>query len=81
VSDLCDEYRIQPILFCLWQRRALEQLSAAVQDGRTRRGQALSISADRVRIAALETRLVQKDALIAAVSEEYVALKRKLGAS
>ena len=39
VSDLCDEYRIQPTLFYLWQRQALEHLSAALQDGRTRRGE------------------------------------------
>ena len=32
VSDLCDEYRIQPTLFYLWQRQALEHLSAALQD-------------------------------------------------
>ena len=30
VSDLCDEYRIQPTLFYLWQRQALEHLSEAM---------------------------------------------------
>ena len=39
VSDLCDEYKIQPTLFYLWQRQAFEHLSAALQDGRTTRGQ------------------------------------------
>ncbi|MGQ0639505.1 MAG: transposase, partial [Gemmatimonadaceae bacterium] len=34
LSDLCDEYRIQPSLFYLWQRQAFEHLSAALQDGR-----------------------------------------------
>lgn len=34
VSDLCDEYPIQPSLFYPWQRQALEHLSAAFQDGR-----------------------------------------------
>ena len=33
VSDLCDEYPIQPTLFYLWQRQALEHLSAALSDG------------------------------------------------
>jgi transposase-like protein len=39
VSDLCDEYKIQPTLFYLWQRQAFEHLGAALQDGRTVRGQ------------------------------------------
>ena len=76
VSDLCDEYHIQPTLFYLWQRQAFEQLSAALQDGRTRRGQTQVASADRARLAALEARLAKKDAIIAEVSEEYLALKK-----
>jgi transposase len=81
VSDLCDEYRIQPTLFYLWQRQALDHLSAALQDGRTLRGQTQTASADRVRVAALEAKLAKKDAIIAEVSEEYLALKKKLGES
>ena len=81
VSDLCDEYDIQPTLFYLWQRQALEHLSEALQDGRTRRGQAQSTAADEARVAALEARLAKKDAVIAEVSEEYLALKKKLGES
>ena len=81
VSDLCDEYHIQPSLFYLWQRQALENLSAALQDGRAVRGQAQVASADRTRLAALEAKLAKKDAIIAEVSEEYLALKKKLGES
>ena len=33
------------------------------------------------RVTALETRVAQKDAVIAAVSEEYLALKKNTGAS
>ena len=81
VSDLCDEYRIQPTLFYLWQRQALEHLSAALQDGRTRRGETQTGAGERARIAALEAKLAKKDAVIAEVSEEYLALKKKLGGS
>lgn len=81
VSDLCDEYRIQPSLFYLWQRQALENLGAALQDGRTRRGHERATAGDRERVAALEARLTKKDAVIAEVSEEYLALKKKLGGS
>ena len=47
VSDLCDEYQIQPTLFYLWQRQALERLSEVLQDGRKVRGEAQVASADR----------------------------------
>lgn len=81
VSDLCDEYHIQPSLFYLWQRQALDNLGAAFQDGRTRRGLAQRAQGERDRIAALGAKLAKKDAVIAEVSEEYLALKKKLGAS
>lgn len=81
VSDLCDEYRIQPTLFYLWQRQAFEQLSAALQDGRTRRGETQAAAADRARVAALEAKLAKKDAIIADIAAEHLALKKKLGES
>lgn len=81
VSDLCDEYHLQPSLFYLWQRQALENLAAALPNGRNRRGQERAAAGERDRIAALEAKLVKKDAIIAEVSEEYLTLKIKLGAS
>ncbi len=81
VSDLCDEYHIQPSLVYLWQRQAFEHLATAFQDGRSRRAAQRSTASERERIAALEAKLAKKDAVIAEVSEEYLALKKKLGAS
>ena len=81
VSDLCDEYHIQPSLLYLWQRQAMENLGAALQDGRSRRGEQRTAAAERERIAQLEARIARKDAIIAEVSEEYLALKKKSGAS
>ena len=34
VSDLCDEYKIQPSLFYQWQRQALENLAQAIEPPR-----------------------------------------------
>lgn len=79
VSDLCDEYHIQPSLFYIWQTQALEHLSEGLHDGRTRRGEDHAVRAAHKRIAALEAKLAKKDAVIAEVSEEYLALKKKLG--
>jgi transposase-like protein len=81
VSDLCDEYGIHPSLFYVWQNQAFGNLSAVLQDGRTRRGEEHADRQQRERIAALEARLARKDAVIAEVSEEYLALKKKLGES
>ena len=79
VSDLCDEYQIQPNVFYLWQRQALERLSEVLQDGRTARAARDVGAADRARVAALEARLAQKDAIIADIAAEHLALKKKLG--
>ncbi len=81
VSDLCDEYKIQPNVFYLWQRQALERLSEVLQDGRTARAQTNAVSADRARIVALEAKLARKDAIIADIAAEHLALKKTLGES
>ena len=80
VSDLCDEYQIAPGLFYLWQKQALEHLTAALQDGRTLRGDSQTASADRARIAARDATIAKKDRVIAEVSEAYLDMKKSLGA-
>lgn len=81
VSDLCDEYKIQPTLFYLWQRQAFEHLSAALQDGRTTRGEQQTVAAERARADALEAKLAKKDSIIAFIASEHLALKKTLGES
>ena len=80
VSDLCDEYRIQPSLFYLWQRQALENLAAAVEAGGGRRGrESRQADAQTQRIDALEAKLARKDRVIAHLSEECIQIKKDLG--
>ena len=80
VSDLCDEYRIQPSLFYVWQRQALEHLDLAVEAGAGRRGrESRQRDAQSQRITALEAKLARKDQVIAEISEEYVRIKKELG--
>ncbi|MCB9727155.1 MAG: transposase [Deltaproteobacteria bacterium] len=78
VSDLCDEYKIQPSVFYGWQRQLMDNLSAAVEvvGGRKKPSREAELEA---RIAALEARLAKKDRVIAEISEEYVTLKKELG--
>ncbi len=78
VSDLCDEYKIHPNLFYIWQQQALENLARAMQkpDG----SEAVQRQAAQERkIAALEAKVAKKDSIIAQVTEEYVTLKKELG--
>jgi transposase-like protein len=80
VSDLCEEYKIQPSLFYLWQRQAMEHLSAAFEtSGRARRpeeGREAELEREN---EALRAKLTKKDRVIAEISAEYVQLKNELG--
>ena len=81
VSNLCDEYRIQPSLFYVWQRQALENLGTALEDRRTRRVETSEAAVQRQTIEKLTSQLQKKDSIIAFVSEEHLALKKTLGES
>ena len=74
VSDLCDEYQIQPAQFYLWQKLFFENGAAAFQkSGR----KAKDVQAER--IAALERKLAKKNEVVAELLEEHVQLKKELG--
>ena len=79
VSDLCDEYKIQPSQFYLWQKQLLENMEAALEDGKKRQAR----NSRETRLArenkALEDKLTKKDTVIAEISEEFVKLKKANG--
>jgi transposase-like protein len=81
VSDLCDEYKIAPSLFYTWQKQVLDAMSSTLEHGARRNAhrESARLREAEERIAALEARLAKKDAVIAEISEEYVALKKELG--
>jgi transposase len=79
VSDLCEEYKLQPSVFYGWQRQLLENLESAVEPGTGRRAASAREAALTRKIEALEARLAKKDGVIAEISEEYVTLKKELG--
>ncbi len=81
VSDLCDEYKIQPSLFYVWQKQLMENMAAALADRRTRAVDTTQATDQQRTIATLQAQLQQKDAVIAFVSEEHLALKKKRGES
>ena len=74
VSQVCERNRIQPSQFYAWQKQLFENGPAAFGRDAERAESLLSR-----RVAQLEGRLAQKDAVIADISQEYVTLKKALG--
>ncbi len=79
VSDLCDEYKIQPSVFYGWFRLAMEHLAAALETNGQRRVTQTREAQLEGKIEALEAKLAKKDNVIAEISEEMVSLKKELG--
>lgn len=78
VSQLCEEYKLQPSVFYAWQRQALENLEASLERRGGARQAAAKANADR-EVNRLKARLAHKDEVIAEVAAEMVALKKELG--
>jgi transposase-like protein len=75
VSEICSTAEIQPSVFYKWER---DLLAAAPSLFATRRAPSREQELE-AKVAALESKLIRKDAIIAEVSEEYVKLKKELG--
>lgn len=76
VSDLAEEYGIQPSLLYQWQRQLLDQAAVALQPSRRTDHREARL---QVRVKVLEAKLQKKDSVIAEISEECVKLKKELG--
>ncbi len=77
VSTVCDEAKLQPTVFYRWLKQLLENGAAALErsPGTPARP---DLQAQR-RIAHLEDRVRTKDAVLAELMEEHVALKKSCG--
>lgn len=76
VSDLCEEYGLQPTVFYRWQKTFFENGRQAFQRAEDRQTTQLP-----GRIADLETKLAKKNEVLGEVMEEFIALKKRIGAS
>ncbi len=75
VSDLCDEYQLQPKIFYGWQKQFFEKgVSAFAREGKDGKQQA-----DEQRIRALEEKLSRKHEVLSELLEEHIQLKKELG--
>jgi transposase-like protein len=76
LSEVCRKHDIQPTLFYLWQKKLFED-GAVVFD--SRRDGARQQAAEEKKIATIESKLQQKNEVLAELMGEHVALKKKLG--
>jgi transposase len=74
VSDLCDEYGIQPSVFYRWQQQLFENGAAAFD----RQSKSASGPTSE-KIKSLEEKLVRKNEVLSELMEEYVKVKKELG--
>jgi len=75
VSDLCDQYELQPTVFYRWQKQFFENGQAAFEPKPGRK----QIRKEQQRMAAMEAKLRKKDEVLGELMEEHVALKKSLG--
>lgn len=74
VSNLCDEYHLQPKVFYDWQKQFFENGEAAfVRDSRHEKQ-----AGERI-IKHLEDKLQRKNEVLSELMEEHVKLKKTLG--
>ena len=73
VSDLCDEFCLQPTIFYRWQRQLFEKGAAVFE-----RRKDPTVPLTR-RIAKLEEKLSNKNEVIAELMEEQIKAKKELG--
>ena len=76
ISQVCEAHDLQPSVFYGWQRKFFENGPAAFADKPDREKQQL-----QDQVEALQKRLADKDRVIAAVTEEFVRVKKDLGES
>lgn len=74
VSDLCDEYQLQPKNFYGWQKQFFENGAAAfVRSDRPQK------HAEAVKIQQLEAKLQRKHEVLSELMEEHIKLKKGFG--
>ena len=74
VSDLCDEYRLQPAIFYGWQKQFFENGTVAFE-----RSPGITSTQEKQKITALEEKLARKHEVLSELLEEHIKLKKEFG--
>lgn len=67
ISDLCDEYQLQPTVFYRWQKEFFENGAAAFEKSNNRKK-----TAEEQRIAKLEAKLQTKNEVLSELMEDHI---------
>ena len=78
VSDLCEEYALQPSVFYSWQKLLFDNMEAAFSGSDSKQEAARERELQR-EVEKLQAKLARKDEVIAEVVADQVALKKELG--
>jgi len=76
VSNLCDQFQINPTLFYQWQRLLFENAHLAFDNGR--KAKAVEDAKDQ-KIQQLQAKLARKNEVMAELMEAHTELKKSLG--
>jgi transposase len=74
VSDICDQYGLNPTLFYRWQKEFFDNGSAAFEQKHQKNSKKF-----QEKISFLESKLAKKDEVIAEIMESHIQLKKNLG--
>jgi transposase-like protein len=74
VSDLCDEYNLNPTVFYRWQKEFFEHGAVAFDRQKTKKQKQ-----EEAKLQALEDKLQRKNEVLSELMEEHVKLKKDLG--
>ena len=76
LSEVCRKHDIQPTLFYLWQKKLFEDGASVFE---SKAAGARQQVVEEKKLAAIESKLNQKNEVLAELMGEHVALKKKLG--
>ena len=76
ISNLCDQFQINPTQFYQWQRQLFENAHLAFENGRKAR--AVQDAKDQT-IQQLQAKLARKNEVMAELMEAHTELKKSLG--
>jgi len=76
VSEVCDQYQLQPTVFYRWQKQFFEKGALAFEGGKARETAAL-----KRKITKLEEKIATKNKVLGELMEDHIELKKVLGSS
>lgn len=75
VSEVCDQHDLQPTVFYRWQKQLFEQGAVVFEQRRDTEKNRLKRQVEQ-----LKAKVQKKNEVVSELMEEYIALKKELGA-